>query len=124
MHDVGVALYEHPPGHFHAACFGNATKIIAAKVHEHGVLSTFLGIGHHLFFQGQVLFLVHSPSSCPCNGADSEGLIFFSYQQFRGSSQEDSPRQFEIEMVWGRIEYGKGIVHRLGSGRWIDLPAP
>ena len=57
MHDVGVALDEHQPVHFHAAEVADPAHIVAAQVHQHHVLGALLLIVEHLLGQRLVFFL-------------------------------------------------------------------
>ena len=120
---MGISLDEHPPGNLYTTRVRHTTQIVPPEVDQHGVLSPFLGVFHHLLFKSDIFLLIGASASCPGYGPNGEDLVLLPYQQFGGSSKKNSPRHVEVEMVRGWVKFRQSPINSLRIRGLIHFPS-
>ena len=121
MHDVRVALDLHQIGELHAVVLGDPADVIAAQVHEHDVLSPFLGIGQQLGRQGTVLGLVPAPPPGARQGPDGDCTLLDPNQDLRRAADQAKIVEGQVEQERAGIEHPEHPVDVERPGAGLEL---
>ncbi len=115
VHDVAVAFDGHDVVDLHAAQLGGAADVIAAQVHEHDVLGTFLGIGEEIFFEGFVFGIRRAATPRACEGAVGDDAVLDAAHDFRAAAHEDAIRARQIKHEGAGVDHAQRAVDIEGS---------
>ena len=117
MHDVAVALDDHQVFHLHGAEIAHPADVIARQVDQHDVLGPFLGVGQQFGFVRLVLFGCLAAGPRSGDGPDLNVPLFAPDMDFRGSSHQAEPVQFEQEHIGRGIDRARRAVNVERTGR-------
>ena len=99
MHNVREAFDLHEALDPHRALLGNAAEIIAAEVHEHDVLSFFLGIGEQFLLELHILFRRVPPAARSGDGGELQGILLAAHHDFGRRAEEGDVGEVHVEHV-------------------------